>query len=804
MVGQNIAHYRVSAKLGAGGMGEVYRATDTRLGREVAIKVLPSGSSGDPEAREQQMHEARMVSALHHPNIATLFEVGEFDGGFFIAMELVEGSPLSEIIPNGGIAVPTLIGYGSQVARALEHAHSRGVVHRDLKCANIMVSREGQAKVLDFGLSQRISGPNLQDVTQSRLTLSEVRQVAGTLPYMAPEQLRGEPADARTDIWALGVVLFEMAAGLRPFAGRTGFELSSAILREPPRELPANVPAGLRAVVQKCLAKEPSQRYQRAGEALAALEAIQADTQTATVLAPLIAPPRRRLLWIAATLLMIAFLAIGANVGGLRDRIFRRGATAPIQSLAVLPLDNLSGDAAEDYFAEAMTEELTNEMASLRSLRVISRTSASQYRATKKPLREVAAEMGVDALIEGSVLRAGDRVRVTVQLIDGATDRHLWSRSYDRASADVMGLQRDVARAIAQEIQLSLSPAEEHHLEAPSTRNPKAYEAYLHARYRLNYIFRSPEDPDAAIQFAEQAIALDPNFAEAYVAVAKGCQGKIFAWKAGTDYDEKAFVMLGKALGLNPNLAEAYHVRGELYYTRLHSYDFIKAISDYRHALALNPNLVQAHHALGGELTHLGLHEQAAQEFRTTLKLDPNNAGARLRLGRALWQQQKFAEALEVYNRYDVRNSERATTLAFLGRQKEAWEASEQVVRINPSSEIQNEDILAARTFFFAREGKPAEAMRAAIGSIKIGGDKPHFHHAAFILAAANAEMSRAKEAVAMLRRAADGGMPNYPLFRDNPSMKRLHGNPEYEKFMSELKERWDRIVAEVQPGKPA
>jgi tetratricopeptide (TPR) repeat protein len=281
MIGQTIAHYRVTEKLGVGGMGEVYRARDERLGREIALKLLPSAFAGEEKARARLVEEARTASALNHPHICTIHEVGEAAGRVYIAMELVGGKPLSALIPPGGLPIEAVIRYGEQIAGALAHAHDRHVVHRDLKTANVVITPEGRAKVLDFGLASRMEKNELDEVTRSRTELSEAGALAGTLQYLAPETLRGAPADARIDIWALGVVLHEMAAGELPFQGRTGYEVSSAILRESAAPLPARVPAGLRGVIERCLAKEPGQRYQRASEVAAALEAIRSDTISA-------------------------------------------------------------------------------------------------------------------------------------------------------------------------------------------------------------------------------------------------------------------------------------------------------------------------------------------------------------------------------------------------------------------------------------------------------------------------------------------------------------------------------------------
>ncbi len=469
-----------------------------------------------------------------------------------------------------------------------------------------------------------------------------------------------------------------------------------------------------------------------------------------------------------------------------------------------MPLDNVSGDAAQGYFAEAMTEELTNQMAAL-PLRIISRTSASRYRGTSKDLREIASELQVDALIEGSVFRSGEQVRITVQLVRGDTDQHVWSKSYQRASNDLIGLQGEVAQAIAQEIQLALSPAEQRRLQSPITRNPQAYEAYLRATYHLREVFGSEQIADDAVANAEKAIALDPEFAEAYVALASACVGKIFAWGGGAAYDEKAFVALGRAMALKPDLADAYWVRGSLYFTKLHNFDIARAVADYRRAVQLNPNSAEAHHLLGSEYTHSGLHEKAIAEYRASLLLDPHQGGSKFRIGRAMWQSGRFAEALEHYERNNVVNFEKAFTLANLGRRKEASDTLDRLLervatpRARRGGGPNTGDLAAVRAFLHAIESSPREAEQEIQRAVRLGRDLDHFHHAAFIIAAAYAEMGKKQEAVTWLRRVSETGMPNFPLFRDNPSIRKLQGYPEYEEFMAQFKLRWEQLAASLQ-----
>ena len=803
IVGQTLGHYRILERIGQGGMGVVYRARDERLDRDVALKVLPAGALAGESARRLFRKEALALAKLNHPNIAAVYDFDSQDGVDFLAMEYISGQSLAERLRAGSLGEKEIGMLGGQIAGALEEAHEQGIIHRDLKPGNVMVTPKGQVKVLDFGLAKLLRPQGDAEVTQS---FAETQGVAGTLPYMAPEQLRGETADARTDIYSLGCALYEIATGRQPFQGDSPPQLTDAILHlQPvtPRALNPRISPALEHIIVKCLEKEAENRYQSAKEVAVDLRRMSTPSAVTHAIAPRPAAEvwRRYALPVVAVLvLLLAGVAIGFNVGGWRTRMLGHHGSTQIHSLAVLPLENISSDASQDYFSEGMTEELTNELASLRSIDVIARNSSNRYRKSPESQRQIASALNVDALVSGSVRRSGDQVRIAVELIDGTTEKVLWSKSYDRKANDVLGLQREVARTIANEIHLSLTPVEKLRLASPMTQNQQAYEAFLRAQYHLESALHSHADADAAIAQAEQAISFDPNFAEAHVALAAGSAAEIFAWAGGKEFDEKAFVALGRALALNPNLASAYVVRGRLYYNRLHNFDIASAISDYRRAVALNPNLADAHQQLGSEFTHFGLHDMAMEEYRTTLRLDPQNDGAKMRLGRALWQSGRFAEALEQYERYNVAGFEKALTLAYLGRRQQAWETVDGIAQrlgdARRGTVADREDIAAVRAFLYATEGRPTQAEQQFKITASLGKDDDHFHHAAFILAAASAEMGKGHEAVDWLKIVADGGMPNYPLFHDNPSMLKLRGNPEYELFMSELKVRWDHLAA--------
>src|SRR5271165_3472683 len=365
---ERLGHYRLLEKIGTGGMGEVYRAHDESLDREVAIKILPLRFRNDLAARSRLLDEARSASQLNHPHICTIYEVNEEDGVAFIAMEYIAGPSLSVIIHPDGLPTEQVVRYGTHIASALAHAHQRRIVHRDLKPANVTVTPDGNAKVLDFGLATRLRAEELEGVTLSRANLAESESLAGTLPYMAPEQLRGEAADPRSGIWALGVLLYEAAAGHRPFSGRSGFELASAIQRDPPPPPPAHVSTALFAVIRKCMAKDAAARYQSVAEVRSALETLESTAVSEPALLQASPPARPRvplLPWVAVGLAALIGIVFALNIGGLRQRLLHRSAAPTIRSLAVLPLANLSGDASEEFFSDGMTAELIRNISKI-------------------------------------------------------------------------------------------------------------------------------------------------------------------------------------------------------------------------------------------------------------------------------------------------------------------------------------------------------------------------------------------------------------------------------------------------------
>jgi serine/threonine-protein kinase len=616
MVGQTLGRYRILETLGAGGMGVVYRAHDPTLDRDVALKVLQPEVLASEAGRKRFLAEALALSRLNHPHICTVYEIAEADGQTFIAMEYVKGRPLSTLIPSGGLPAETLLRYGTQIASALAHAHEHGIVHRDLKSANVIVTPEGVVKVLDFGLARRMD-PEQDAAALTRSDVTGPNTMLGTPAYMAPEVLLGSPADVRADVWALGVILHEMAVGARPFSGNTTAGLTSAIIKDAPGALPPRVPPGLQAVIQRCLAKEPGQRYQAMGEVRAALDALA--TQTSAIFQAPVRTSRWPLAWMFGAA-AIAGLAITVAVTlGLR-RI--QPSPGEIQSIAVLPLENLSGDPEQEYFADGMTEQLTADLSGLSGLRVISRTSVMQYKKARKPLPTIARELNVDAIVEGSVVRAGDKVRITAKLVRAATDESLWAQSYERDLREVLTLQAEVARAIAGEIDVTLTPQEEAGLASNRRVDPAAHQSYLLGRFHLD---RASEDgARKAIQYFEQVIAKDSRHAGAYVGLADSYIFlSSYSIERPRDAIPKAKAAALTALKIDDGLAEAHAALGTINF--FYDWDGPAAERELQRAIQLRPSLAVAHLFYSGYLLAVRRQEQAVSEIRRALELDPRS-----------------------------------------------------------------------------------------------------------------------------------------------------------------------------------
>ena len=643
--GTRLGPYEILAPLGAGGMAVVYRARDTKLQRTVAIKIL--NATADATASGRLLDEARAASGLNHPNICTIYEVAEVGGQAFIVMEHVEGQPLSQLIPRHGQAIDSVTGYGTQIASAVAHAHAHGIIHRDLKSSNIVITPEGRAKVLDFGIARRIEPEDLEAVTHSGRMLEQADALAGTLACMAPEALRARPADARSDIWSLGVLLYEMASGELPFKGQTAFEITAAILHEPLAPLPSRVPAVLRSIIQKCLSKEPGQRYQQASEVRAALETIESQPSAARLAHAAWARHGRQLLSLAAilALLIIGFLAW--NPGGWRDRALGRVGAPAVQSLAVLPLENLSGDPEQEYFADGMTDALIGELGQIHALRVISRTSVAQYRRAAKPVRQIAKELNVNTIVEGSVQRSANKVGISVRLIDATTDSQIWSHAYERDAQDVLSLQREVARHVAAEIRIHLSPSEQARLRHVASVDPHAYDACLKARFYLTSS-RTEENLKRALQRFEECIAIDSNYASAYSGLAETYIAIAdWGYLLPVQAIEHAKSSAMRALQLDSALAEGHAVLASI--NGFHNWDWAEAERAFVRAIQLNPSDSTTRSRHAQYLMVIGRHEASIAERQVARLLDPRAPGRIVNLGISHYFARRYDAAIKIW-----------------------------------------------------------------------------------------------------------------------------------------------------------
>ncbi|MFY9802105.1 MAG: protein kinase [Candidatus Acidiferrales bacterium] len=718
---QTVSHYRIVEKVGAGGMGVVYRAHDDRLNRDVALKFLPAELDKDENARLLLIREARTASALNHPNICTIYDVGEADGKNYIVMEFVNGRSLAEQIPEAGLPTETVIRYGEQIADAMAHAHEHGVIHRDLKTPNVIIMPGGRVKVLDFGLAKHMTPGEITLKTQSISTLTSEGAIVGTMHYMAPELFRGEPADARSDIWALGVVLYEMANGKRPFRGRTSYELSSMILHDTAPALRENVPAGLRAVIEHCLAKEPEQRYQHASEVRAALEALRTNSAVIPPSALRAAAVqtagdkwrpglRNAILFSVAGLALLAIAALVWKLVEVKWRGPRAVGAGSIQSLAVLPLENLTGDPKQDYFADGMCDALITELSQIKRLRVISRTSVMQYKDKHESPAQIAQELGVDALVEGSVLRSDDRVRISAELVQPQTGQNLWAHSYERTVTDILALQSDVARDIVTQIQIQLTQPEQERLAKTRTVVPAAYDAYLQGNYYANK--RTGEAMTQAVADYRQAIQLDPTYAPSYAGLAG-------ALTLAADYNDvpstqvlpEAEAAAVKALQLDDTLASAHAALGQI---RAYSLHWPGVLDEFQRAIQLNPGDANGHHWYALALAEAGRNDEAISEMKLAQELDPRSLIINANLSWVLYLAGQNDEAIAQAQKTVAMDPSFAVAHGTLGQAYLAKGENEKALR-----ELQQALVLSGNETSFKAElgnayavaGKKAEAL---------------------------------------------------------------------------------------------
>ncbi len=631
---RTLAHYRVHDRIGGGGMGEVYRATDMKLGRDVALKLLPAELASDPQRLDRFRREAKALAALDHPGIVTVFSVEEADGVPFLTMQMVDGQPLDRLIPERGMPVERILQIAIEFADALMAAHDKGILHRDLKPANVMVTSEGRLKILDFGLAKirDLGNKAGQSELPTEMKTSE-GVVMGTMPYMSPEQISGRAVDQRTDIFSLGVILYEMATGRRPFQGSSSAELASAILRDSPRplaELRSDLPNSLVELIGRCLEKSvadrlPSVRHVRDRLRDAEAPLIHAAKDQANSNAShrgdgfrvAMLHKRKRGAVFVLALLLAAAGGIGTWFFNLRDT------SAAIDSLAVLPFENRSPNSDSDYLSNGLPESLIYRLSQLPNLKVSPTSSVFRYKGKDTDPIKIGRELGVQAVMTGHIAELGERLVISVELVDVRRKKTLWGEQYDRKITDLLEIQREMASEITHRLQLKLSGEVEQMLAKKYTDNNEAYQLYLKGKYHFSR--RTRQDEEKSVEFLQQAIKLDPRFALAYAGIAESYTTRpLYPYLSPKEALPHAKKAVAKALALDPELAEAHIIAG--YIASSYDWNWAEAEHEFKRAIELNPNLANAHYRYAWTyLTPLGRHEAAIAEMKQAMELEPLN-----------------------------------------------------------------------------------------------------------------------------------------------------------------------------------
>jgi serine/threonine protein kinase/tetratricopeptide (TPR) repeat protein len=786
MIGQILGHYRIVERVAAGGFGVVYRAHDEQLERDVAVKVLPQGTLNNESSRRNFRKEALALAKLNHANIEMVYEFGSQDGIDFLVMEYVSGKTLTEKLTEGAVSEKELVSLATQIVAAVEEAHDRGIVHRDLKPANILITPKGQAKVLDFGLAKWLK-PG-EELTADHKTDSLT--AAGTLPYMSPEQLNGENVDERTDIYSLGAVFYEMAVNQKVFTRPLASQVIDAIFNQAPvplRAVNARISPALDDIVMKCLEKEPGHRYQSAKELLVDFRRMAARSSTVV---PVVGQRRthgqkKLFLILPAAVVLLAVAAMIGRVGlrNLWERLASSGRSPQIHSLAVLPLENRSGDPDQDYFADGMTDELITDLSRISALRVISHTSIMRFKHTNKPLPEIASSLHVDALVEGWIQRSGQRVKVNARLFR-ATDSQeqpVWARSYERDSSDVLTLQTELATAIADEVRIRLTQNEKARLSVSRSINPEAHEAYLAGRYYWNK--RTAEGLEKSISYLEKAIAKDPKYALAYAGLADSYHLlPELSDVSVADAFPKARTAALKALEIDDSVGEAHSALANI--KEDYDWDWKGAEVEYRRAIELSPGDEVTHAHYSNLLLELGRFPEALAEAKIAQSLDPLSVFANDNLAAMLYYAGESDHAIEQCRKtleLDPRSHQAHRHLAEVYIQKQMYAEAESELKTAMEVAPANFEALAELGYVYGVSGMKNEA-RAVLERIE-----SNRNVSAYRLAIVYAGLGENDNALKSLKAAVNSRAPGIVHLKVAPFFSQIRSQGQFRKLLLDM-----------------
>jgi TolB-like protein/Flp pilus assembly protein TadD/predicted Ser/Thr protein kinase len=773
--GTTLGHYQIVALVGTGGMGEVYKARDTRLDRTVAIKILNAEIAGRPDARGRFEREARAASALNHPHVAHIYEIGEAAGQSFIAMEFVEGQRLDRLIGSQTLTPDAIVETAAAIADALDAAHAKGIVHRDIKPANVIVTPRGEVKVLDFGLARVDVQTAPGDVTASG---SQPGVILGTVQYMSPEQTLGRKVDARTDLFSLGVVLYEMATGRLPFTGLTTTETIERIIHTEPDAVSRfnySVPAELERIIRKCLEKNADRRYQSARDLLVDLRNLKRDSdgQSHTVAAPRRA--RTRLMAVAAALVVVLGVA-----GWLIWRQMSGGAT--LDSVVVLPFTNGSGDPEVDYLADGLSETLIDNLSRLSNLRVVPRGIAFRYKGKDVDPRTAARELNVRAVVMGRVTQRGGTVSVQAELIDTSTQSQLWGEHYDRQMSELIGLQGDLTRAIAQRLHPALSTPEQQRIAKRQTTNSEAYQLYLKGRYYWNK--RTEEGFRRALDNFKQAIDKDPSYAPAYAGEAD-CYSLLARYQYETPHDSfpLARAAATKALQLDDSTAEVHASLAYVAYN--YDWNWAESEREFQRAIALDPTYATAHHWYGLMLAAVGNVEGAVRELTEARRLEPLSLIINTNLARAYYYAGQNERAVEFHLKTMELDPNFGEGLLRLGWvYDELGQYDRAVAAYRKAIDVAHTAAQGALGHAYARMGRRAEAIALA-ADLEAAGKKRHVDF--YDLALIRVGLGQTDEAFRALTRAADARSGMLVYAKVDPKLNPLRGDARFAQLLTSM-----------------